>query len=141
MQRLLHFQDARFSSDNVWCFYALNFLNRRKNQLNGNFYVDTFFKDGPKDLGQLKTQLEKGNTEWIDCLSYWSHRVRGSAGYWRAKRREVQTWIDHHAKKMDCLLFSSLFLVQNITGRTLKGYSMKDCVYLGETSKSMNKTK
>ena len=75
MQRLLHFQDARFSSDNVWCFYALNFLNQRKNQLSRNFYVDTFFKDGPKDLGQLKTQLEKGNTEWIDQLSYWSHRV------------------------------------------------------------------
>ena len=98
-KRLLHYYDGRFASDNIWCFYALNFLNRRRNQMNGSFYVESFYQNGPKSIPELKKELEKGNTEWINRLSYWSYRVKGSAGYWRAKRREVHSWIDHHVKQ------------------------------------------
>ena len=62
-KQLLHYFDARFSEDNIWCFYALNFLNRRRNQLNGSFYVDNIFKEGPKTIPELKLELEKGKAE------------------------------------------------------------------------------
>ena len=64
--------------------------------MNGRFFVDGFFKDGPKTLEQLQAEIADENTQWHDRLCYYSHQVSGSAGYWRAKRSEVYSWINHH---------------------------------------------
>ena len=77
-------------------FFALDFATRRKNQTQGGFFVDGFFKEGPKTLDELQEEIENGNTRWIDRICYFSGRVAGSADYWRAKRAEVYTWINHH---------------------------------------------
>lgn len=64
--------------------------------MSGGFFVDGFFKEGPKTLEQLQAEIASGNTGWIDRLCYYSGHVAGSPGYWRAKRAEVYTWINHH---------------------------------------------
>ena len=64
--------------------------------MNGGFFVDGFFKEGPKTLEQLKAEIVCGNTRWIERLCYYSGQVAGSPGYWRSKRAEVYTWINHH---------------------------------------------
>ena len=64
--------------------------------MSGGFFVDGFFKEGPKTLEQLQEEIRNGNTRWIDRLCYYSGQVAGSPGYWRAKRAEVYTWINHH---------------------------------------------
>ena len=55
-----------------------------------------FFKEGPKTLEQLQTEICSGNTRWLDRLSYYFGQLACSAGYWRSKRAEVYTWIIHH---------------------------------------------
>src|SRR5687767_8948126 len=64
--------------------------------MSGGFFVDGFFKDGPKTLEQLQEEIASGNTRWLNRLCYYSGQVIGSPGYWRSKRAEVYTWINHH---------------------------------------------
>ena len=77
-------------------FFALDFATRKKNQMSGGYFVDGFFKEGPKTLEQLQSEIADGNTRWLERLCYYSQQVTGSPGYWRAKRAEVYTWINHH---------------------------------------------
>jgi hypothetical protein len=95
-RNLLYYKDGRFAKDRIWCFFALDFATRKKNQMSGGFFVDGFFKEGPKSLEDLQTELAAGNTQWLERLCYYSQRVTGSPGYWRAKRAEVYSWINHH---------------------------------------------
>ena len=67
----------------------------------GGFFVDGFFKEGPKSLEELQTEIADGNTQWHERLCYYSQQVAGSQGYWRAKRAEVYTWINHHIEAGD----------------------------------------
>lgn len=96
LERLVHYFDGRFAQDKMWCFFALNYANRRKNSTAGSYFVKNFYKNGPKSLSQLQNDLEKGDFEWIDRIQYYSHKVKGSSGYWRFKRSEVYSWINHH---------------------------------------------
>jgi hypothetical protein len=66
--------------------------------MSGGFFVDGFFKEGPKTLEELQSEIADGNTGWLERLCYYSQRVIGSAGYWRAKRAEVYSWINHHVE-------------------------------------------
>ena len=93
---MLYYRDGRFAKDKIWCFFALDYATRRKNQMQGGFFVDGFFKEGPKTLDELREEISSGNTRWIDRICYYSSKVIGSPGYWRAKRAEVYTWINYH---------------------------------------------
>lgn len=95
-RNMLYYKDGRFAKDRIWCFFGLDFATRKKNQMSGGFFVDGFFKEGPKTLEELQSEIASGNTRWLERLCYYSQRVLGSAGYWRAKRAEVYSWINHH---------------------------------------------
>ena len=95
---LLYYKDGRFAKDRIWCFFILDFDTRKKNQMSGGFFVDGFFREGPKTLEQLQSEIAEGNTGWLERLCYYSQRVIGSAGYWRAKRAEVYSWINYHVQ-------------------------------------------
>ena len=97
-KNLLLYEDGRFAKDKMWGFYVLNFITRKKNQTSGGYFVDSFFKEGPKTLQDLKTKIQDGNLSWIDRICYYSKKTVGSAGYWRAKRAEVYSWIQHHVE-------------------------------------------
>ena len=81
MRWILLFGDGRFARDKMWAFCALNFLSRHINQTSGSFFVQTFFKDGPKSLQELQQQVADGNLSWLHSISYYSRRVTGSSGY------------------------------------------------------------
>jgi hypothetical protein len=95
-QRMVLYKDGRFAKDKMWGFFALNYVERRKNQSSGGFFVNSWFKEGEKTLEELKKEIEEGNLNWIDKITYYSQRVRGSPAYWRSKRAEVYTWINYH---------------------------------------------
>jgi hypothetical protein len=95
-KRMVLYKDGRFAKDKMWGFFALNYVERRKNQSSGGFFVNSWFKEGEKTLEQLKMEIEGGNLNWIDKITYYSQRVRGSPAYWRSKRAEVYTWINYH---------------------------------------------
>jgi hypothetical protein len=99
MKKTMLYMDGRFEQDRLWAFFALNFSSRQYNQSSGNFYVKGFYENGPKTLEELQTQITAGNLEWLDRITYFSQNVMGSAAYWRARKREVFAWINHHLEK------------------------------------------
>ena len=53
-------------------FFALDFATRKKNQMIGGFIADGFFKEGPKTLEELQSEIADGNTRWLERLCYYS---------------------------------------------------------------------
>ena len=96
LKRLLYYHDGRFAADKMWGFYALNFTYRKKNCDSGAYFVNGFYENGPQTLDELKEEILQGNLSWVDRLAYFSLHVKGSPGYWRTKRSEVYSWINHH---------------------------------------------
>jgi hypothetical protein len=96
---LLHYYDGRFAKDKFWCFYALNFCERRRNNAQGSFYVKQFSNDTQKTVQEIAEEVKKGNTQWLEKISFFSKGIKGSPNYWRSRRNEVYTWISHHVAK------------------------------------------
>ena len=40
--------------------------------MSGEFFVDGFFKEGPKTLQELQSEIAAGNTQWLERLCYYS---------------------------------------------------------------------
>jgi Helitron helicase-like domain at N-terminus len=99
LQKMAQYKDGRFDHDRLWSFFALNYATRQLNQSKGNFFVKTFFEQGPKTLEDLQEQVSGGRLEWLDRITYFSQCVTGSSAYWRSKRREVFAWINYHVEK------------------------------------------
>ena len=99
LKKMCQYRDGRFDNDRLWAFFALNFSTRHNNNGSGNFFVRSFFKNGPQTLEQLQEQIARGQLEWLHRISYFSACVPGSSGYWRARRREVFAWINYHMEK------------------------------------------
>jgi Helitron helicase-like domain at N-terminus len=99
MEKTILFKDCRFAKDKMWCFVVLIFLSRHQNQSSGSFFVQFFYKQGPKNLSQLQKEISDGNLSWLNSIQYFSNRVTGSAAYWRARRNEVFSWINFHLEQ------------------------------------------
>ena len=116
-KRMLYYQDGRFAKDRIWCFSALSFATRKKNQLSGGFFVDGFFKEGPKSLEELQAEIAGGNTQWLERLCYYSQQVAGSPGSGKPKERKGILRSTIILKLVMDLQHSSLhYLVQNTCG-------------------------
>jgi hypothetical protein len=99
LRKMAMYKDCRFDHDRLWAFFALNYMTRHNNQGSGNFFVKSFFENGPKNLEQLQEHISAGKLEWLDRITYFSQCVPGSSAYWRSKRREVFAWINYHVEK------------------------------------------
>ena len=99
MTKMMLYKDGRFARDKMWAFCALNFTSRHINQNSGGFFVQTFFKQGPKTLEELKEQVASKDMSWLNSICYFSQRVTGSSAYWRARREEVFGWINYHLQE------------------------------------------
>lgn len=93
-KRMMMYEDGRFAKDKAFCFYALNYLMRRRNQSQGGFYVNHFNKGGPTSLSALKEKLETGNSKFVEKVSYFSKQICGSNAFWRLQREKVYSWIN-----------------------------------------------
>ncbi len=94
---LLYF-DGRFAIDKMFCFFALDFMNRRRNQSNGRFFVKKFCGDCPTSIEEMKERIAQGDIDFIKKLQYFSNTIQGSSSYWREKKDEVHSWIRHHVE-------------------------------------------
>jgi hypothetical protein len=95
-ENLLHYEDGRFARDKLWCFFTLNYIYRHRNMSQSRFFVKDFLGEEPPTLEELKEQISNGNMEFVDKLMYYSKNVSGSAAYWRSKKAELYSWINHH---------------------------------------------
>jgi hypothetical protein len=96
----LHLADGRFAKDKTWCFFALNYAERRSNMTQGRWFVKNIIhsEDVP-DMETLKEKLRNNDTKFIEKLQYFARFVHGSDSYWRNKRAELVSWIGHHVEE------------------------------------------
>ena len=98
-RRLMMYEDGRFATDKVFCFYAMNYAVRRRNRESGNFFVNVFASRCKPDLESIQEEIANGKTSFINQITYFSKTVRGSDSYWRYKRDELHVWINHHVEQ------------------------------------------
>ena len=98
-KRLLFYEDGRFASDDIFCFFVLNYITRRRNDSSGKFFVDDFYKNCPTNLKDLQEKIENGDTSYANRITYYSQRVKGTSSYWRSKRSELYSWINFHVEQ------------------------------------------
>lgn len=75
----------------------MNYVERRRNQTQGRWFVEIFLHNETiPSLDDLKQKIEGGTTKFIQKMQYFSSTVPGSDAYWRGKRSELLSWIQHH---------------------------------------------
>ena len=99
IKMMLFYEDGRFARDKMWCFFVLNYWQRRKNQMQGSYFVDNFAKDCPQSLAELQDEIVNGNWRWIESITYYGGYVVGSPAYWRRRRDEIYSWINYHVQQ------------------------------------------
>ena len=97
-KRLIMYEDARFATDKIFCFYVLNYCVRRRNRNSGNFFVNRFSSGCNGDVESLRDAIIEGKSNFVNEIAYFSKDVIGSDGYWRFKRNELHSWINHHVE-------------------------------------------
>lgn len=97
-KNLIMYEDNRFVKDKMFSFFVLNYVTRRRNQSSGNFFVKKFSHNDDSDLQSLKQSIRNGDHSFVHEISYFGKQVVGSDSYWRNKRSELYTWINHHVE-------------------------------------------
>ena len=77
-------------------FLCFECIQSQKKTGKGGFFINSWYKDGLKSVQDIQSELSSGDTRWIDKITYFSKKIKGSAGFWRHKRDEVYAWINHH---------------------------------------------
>lgn len=98
---MLYYEDGRFAADSLFGFFALNYIIRNRNSSSGNWFINNFQKNCPDTVEELKARIEAGDTSFINSLTYYSQRVKGSTSYWFKKRMELYSWINYHVENGD----------------------------------------
>ena len=75
---MLYYEDGRFARDKIFCFFAMNYIIRHRNSSSGQYFVKTFHTNCPDTLEDLQEQIQKGNTSFVNSLTYYNKRIKGS---------------------------------------------------------------
>lgn len=98
-KRLLYYEDARFAKDKLFCFFAMNYIIRHRNSTSGKFFIEKFQRNVPDTLDELKESIRNGNTSFVNHLTFYNKRIKGSSPYWFQKRAELYAWINQHIEQ------------------------------------------
>jgi hypothetical protein len=90
---------GRFAKNRTWCFYALNYAERRRNMTRQWFVNNLLHTEEIPCIDSLKEKLKNNDTKFIDKLQYFAQCVPGSNSYWRNKRAELISWIGPHVEQ------------------------------------------
>jgi len=96
---LIYYEDGRFMKDPIFGFFALNYIIRHQNSSEGKWFVDKFNKDKVESLDEIRYRISEGDTSFVNSLTYFNQRIKGSAPYWFKKRCELYSWINHHVER------------------------------------------
>ena len=97
-RNLIMYEDSHFVKDKMFSFFVLNYVTRRRNQSSGNFFVKKFSQNGNDDIRSLQKSVRKGDMKFVNEIMYFAKQVLGSDAYWRHKRNELYSWINHHVE-------------------------------------------
>ena len=96
---LLYYEDGRFATDKLWSFFTLNYIYRRRNQSQSRFFYEHMIGHERTTMEELQDRINNGDTSCIDKLMYFSKSIPGSSAYWRGKKSELYSWINHHIEQ------------------------------------------
>eukprot|EP00978_Attheya_sp_CCMP212_P006512 scaffold15011_cov59-Attheya_sp.AAC.2 len=96
LEQLVYYRDGRFAKDPIWVFFALNYMQRHRNTRSGGWFMKDFATDIPCSLSDLKMKLSNGDDSFFSKLAYLGEKTRGTDSYWRCKKSELYSWINHH---------------------------------------------
>ena len=97
-RRLLFYEDGRFAKDKIFSFFALNYTVRHRNASGGKFFVDHFQHNVPDTLEELQDNISQGDTSFVNNLTHYNKKIKGSTPYWFQKKHEVYAWINQHVE-------------------------------------------
>ena len=91
---LIRFSDGRFMRDPVFSFHLLNFVQRHVNNKDAVFFVNRYLKDKIMTVEDIRSQIENKNFDFVHRIQqYAGTKIRGSDGWWRHRRHELDSWI------------------------------------------------
>ena len=62
----LHYVDGRFSGDKTWSFYALNYVQRRRNMSQGGWFASNFYEDEDiNSVEELQKKIDQQGNKYI----------------------------------------------------------------------------
>jgi hypothetical protein len=96
---LTYYKDGRFVKDTHFCFFALNYIVRHRNNSAGHWFVTKYAHGMPDTLEELQEQIRNGDYRYINHLNFYNKRIRGSNPYWRQEKSKLYTWINYHIKE------------------------------------------
>jgi hypothetical protein len=86
--------------DEQWCLYALNCVQRRRNQTQGSWFVENWMKNEQiLNVGDLKEKLKGKDTKFVGKIQNFSSSVPVSDSYWRKKRSKLLSSINPHIEE------------------------------------------
>lgn len=98
-RRMLMYEDGRFATDQLFCFFAMNYIIRHRNSSSGRFFCSDFDRTAPASLGELKEQIRSGDTRFVNNVTFYSKNVDGSDSYWSQQRSELYSWLHYHVER------------------------------------------
>jgi hypothetical protein len=74
----LFMADGSFAKDETWCFYALNYAERRRDMTQGQWFIKKLLhSEEIPCIDSLKEKLKNNNTKFIEKLQYFAQCVSG----------------------------------------------------------------
>ena len=82
--------------DKTFIFHAVDMLQRHKCNSSGAWFMKRHFNEGIPNFEEFKEKIQNNETKFIEKIQHFSKKIEGSDSYWRSKRDELYSWIEHH---------------------------------------------
>ena len=93
---LMRYEDHRFENDKLFSFYIADYYQRRCANSTGGIFIKTIAGKCPKTLHDLKNDIYKNKLSFVNKLQSFAGTLKGTDSYWRAKKMELNSWINYH---------------------------------------------
>lgn len=96
---LLSWEDGRFQHDACFTFHVFNFIQRHVNNGASLSLLHSMFHEH-KTVEEIKEEIENGNFSTVGKIqNFAADKIRGSDGWWRARKHELDSWVAHHIER------------------------------------------
>lgn len=97
---LMRYFDGRFAADEAFTWHMLNFMQRHLNNRIAPTFLKQFFFEKNETIETLKEKIENNDFTFVSKLqNFASTNIRGSDGWWRNRKHELDSWIAYHLKE------------------------------------------
>ena len=75
----------------------MNYVQRHTNNKQAVWFIKNYMADKNKTVEDIKEDIANHNLDFVHKIqSYAGQKIRGSDGWWRNRKHDLDTWIAHH---------------------------------------------